>query len=122
MSETVLSCPHCPSTEVVIARTNPNACWVECANCGAKAASAPTRAEAVANWNRTVKRVQATVVDDGDTDFWKTVVHIYSNEHGDLPRCPHGYHLADWGGTALQPPCGCTLEDIFAKNYAEGRI
>jgi transcription elongation factor Elf1 len=118
MPENILSCPHCPSTEVVIARTNPNACWVECANCGATAKSAPTRAEAIANWNRTVERVQAVVADDGDTDYWKTVVRIYSDEYDDLPRCPHGNRVADWSGAVLQPPCGCSIESVFAQALA----
>ncbi len=79
---TILSCPFCGSTEVEIARTNPNACWVECAGCGAKADSAPTREEAIANWNKTVPRVSATVIDDGDADYWNTVAWIEARRDG----------------------------------------
>lgn len=47
-----LGCPFCPSFEVEICRTNPNACWVRCAQCGAEAQSHRTRRGAIANWNR----------------------------------------------------------------------
>lgn len=77
MNEVLLSCPFCGSRAVNIFRTNPNACWVECDSCGAKAESAPTRAEAIANWNRTEPRFTAEVVVlDDDQEYWESVKRI----------------------------------------------
>lgn len=47
-------CPFCGGKQVEIARTNENACWVECArySCGARTKSHATRAGGIANWNR----------------------------------------------------------------------
>jgi hypothetical protein len=27
----------------------------------------------------------------------------------ELPECPHGHNLCDWGANLLEPPCGCRL-------------
>ena len=50
-------CPFCGSKTVDVARTNPGACWIICARCGAESYTAPTREGAFKNWNkrRTVK-------------------------------------------------------------------
>lgn len=62
-------CPFCGSHEVEVARTNKNACWIECDACGASAKSAPTRNRAFANWNRRYHDdVPATIVEDMDKD------------------------------------------------------
>lgn len=77
MSEVLLSCPFCGSRAVNIFRTNSNACWVECDSCGAKAQSAQTRVEAIANWNRTEPRFTAEeIVIDGDQEYWESVKRI----------------------------------------------
>ncbi len=45
-------CPFCGSHEVQICRTNPQACWIRCDECGANAQPHPTRSGAIDNWNR----------------------------------------------------------------------
>ena len=69
-----IGCPFCGSVEVEICRTNPNACWVRCAQCGADAESARTRKEAVANWNRRSCKVcshmPAKIISDDDLERW----------------------------------------------------
>lgn len=52
MKETLKCCPFCGSHEVEVCRTNPRACWIRCASCGADAESRPTRRGAFSNWNR----------------------------------------------------------------------
>ena len=70
MSETIKCCPFCGSHEVEICRTNPQACWIRCADCGADADSHPTRKGAVANWNRRhYDETPAAVIDDGDKEY-----------------------------------------------------
>lgn len=64
-------CPFCGSVEVQVCRTNPNACWIRCAECGADAPSHRTRTGAFANWNRRDGMgLTAAVVDDDDKDRW----------------------------------------------------
>lgn len=70
MDEEIKGCPFCGSDEVEICRTNENACWVQCAECGADAESAPKREQALANWNRRANTQIAIVVDDQDEDGW----------------------------------------------------
>lgn len=66
-----LACPFCPSWEVEICRTNPNACWVRCAQCGADAQSHRTRTGAIANWNRRHNSLlRASIVSDDDRERW----------------------------------------------------
>lgn len=69
-----LGCPFCGGFEVDICRTNPNACWVRCANdeCGAETNSDRTRSGAIANWNRrSLPSLQtASIRDDDDRDRW----------------------------------------------------
>lgn len=71
-----LACPFCGSVEVDIARTNPNACWVECANeeCGATTHSHRTRTGAIKNWNRRTWAAHTTqtasIRHDDDRDRW----------------------------------------------------
>lgn len=67
--EKIYACPFCGSDKVEIARTNKDACWVECAEiqCSARTASAPLRADAIANWNRrAIPQILAIIVDDMD--------------------------------------------------------
>lgn len=72
-NEDIFSCPFCGNTNVEVARTNANACWICCddeTGCGAEAPSAKTRKGAIANWNRRQNRVlPATVVYDMDPEF-----------------------------------------------------
>lgn len=66
-------CPFCGSDRVDVARTNPNACWIRCANdeCGADAKSHRTRAGAFRNWNRRDGMgLTASIRDDDDKDRW----------------------------------------------------
>lgn len=67
-----LGCPFCVSYEVEIARTNPNACWVQCAHCGGRTASHRTRIGAIANWNlrsHSTPAATASIVRDDDRDW-----------------------------------------------------
>jgi Lar family restriction alleviation protein len=64
--ETLKSCPFCGSKRVEVARTNENACWIECEKCGAEAQHHPTRAGAFKNWNRRRKASVAKIVWDMD--------------------------------------------------------
>ena len=65
--EKIKCCPFCGSKKVDVARTNEQACWVECAKCGAQTDSAPTRRKAISNWNKRTKSVShAKVVWDMD--------------------------------------------------------
>jgi Lar family restriction alleviation protein len=50
--EFIKCCPFCGAHEVAICRTNKDACWVRCDECGAESESAKTRKKAIANWNR----------------------------------------------------------------------
>lgn len=68
-----LGCPFCGRFEVDINRTNPNACWVSCADCGAEAPSHRTRNGAIANWNRRETKANyttASIRDDDDREHW----------------------------------------------------
>jgi hypothetical protein len=73
MAEVIYNCPFCGSVEVEIARTNPGACWVSCANykCDAETSSRKTRRGAIAVWNKRVSTIdvrEATVVYDMDKE------------------------------------------------------
>ncbi len=69
--EKILRCPFCGSDEIEICRTNENACWIRCAKCGADAPPSNTREQAISNWNKRYRgNMTATIVDDGDKDFW----------------------------------------------------
>lgn len=64
-------CPFCGSDEVEVCRTNPNACWIRCARCGADAPSHRTRSGAFRNWNRRDGLgYTASIVSDDDKDRW----------------------------------------------------
>ena len=70
-----LGCPFCGGFEVNICRTNPNACWVECANetCGAQTNSRRSRTDAIAVWNRRAHPGMgpvASIKEDDDRDRW----------------------------------------------------
>lgn len=69
-TEKIKSCPFCGSKKLEVARTNPNACWITCANdnCGAESKSHPTRAGAIRKWNRRYKAAttETTIVYDMD--------------------------------------------------------
>ena len=45
-------CPFCGSHSVRICRTNPDACWISCTECGAEAEGHKTKSGAIRNWNR----------------------------------------------------------------------
>lgn len=68
MSEELKCCPFCGSDEVDVVRTHHDACWIECAECGAEAESDPTREVAFANWNRRADKggVFAKILEDDD--------------------------------------------------------
>ena len=69
--EHIKDCPFCGSVSVDICRTNPNACWVRCAECGADAPSHRTRTGALKNWNtRDGLGYTATIRDDDDKERW----------------------------------------------------
>lgn len=63
-------CNSCGSHEVEVCRTNPGACWVRCADCGAETESHPTRKGAIKNWNRRhYDDVPAVIVWDQDQEL-----------------------------------------------------
>ena len=65
--EEILACPFCGADKVEICRTNKNACWVTCAECGAESEHAKKRVDAIANWNRRYfERGLATVTWDDE--------------------------------------------------------
>jgi Lar family restriction alleviation protein len=71
-SDDILTCPFCGGYEVCVCRTNGNACWIACDDCGAEAPSSPTRIGAIKNWNRREcdHDQRAVIVDDMDVE-WK---------------------------------------------------
>jgi Lar family restriction alleviation protein len=71
MKEFLLGCPFCGSDEVEIARTNPHACWVECAHCGVGSPCHRHRKAAIRIWNTRASFVssQATITDDDDATW-----------------------------------------------------
>lgn len=67
MATRIKCCPFCGSHEVHLCRTNPHACWVRCAGCGADAESNAKRSRAIENWNRRYQDDKpATIVEDDD--------------------------------------------------------
>lgn len=69
MREYINCCPFCGSDEVEICRTNKQACWVRCANCGADAPSHRYRKKAIFTWNQRFNNTQsAKIVDDQDAE------------------------------------------------------
>ncbi len=67
--EKIKCCPFCGSAKVDIARTNVNACWVECAECGGQTQSRKHREAAIALWNiRFDKLSYAEIVQDDDLE------------------------------------------------------
>lgn len=64
MAELIKCCPFCGSHEVEVARTNPNACWINCAICGTEAESDKTRKGAIANWNRRYYDDKPSIITD----------------------------------------------------------
>jgi hypothetical protein len=69
--EKLLACPYYGCQQVQICRTNAQACWVSCENCGAESESNKDRRVALLNWNRRVREeLPAEVVEDGDKEFW----------------------------------------------------
>ena len=70
MNEKIIPCPYCGGKTVQVCRTNENACWIQCAECGAESPSAKTRAGAISNWNQRRKvKGYAEIVDDGDAEY-----------------------------------------------------
>lgn len=71
MKEKILPCPFCGCVEVEVCRTNPRACWIRCAGCGADAESNRTRKIAIENWNRRFpdyNLTEAVIISDDDRD------------------------------------------------------
>lgn len=66
MKESLMCCPFCGHLEVEVCRTNPKACWIRCASCGADAESAPKRKGAFSNWNRRSVAREGRMLDDDD--------------------------------------------------------
>lgn len=67
VTEQIKCCPFCGSHDVEVNRTNAQACWIQCADCGAEAETHPTRSGAIANWNRRhYDDTPAVVVEDTD--------------------------------------------------------
>lgn len=67
--ENIYSCPFCGSGEIHVCRTNKNACWIRCDNCGADAESSKTRKKAIKNWNRREPtNSYSNIVEDDDKD------------------------------------------------------
>ena len=65
--EKIRFCPFCASLRVDICRTNKNACWVECSDCGARTQSHKHRESAIALWNtRAVNYPLADILDDDE--------------------------------------------------------
>ena len=62
-------CPFCGSHVVDLARTNDNACWVECSQCGAHTESHRDRAGAITLWNGRVNDDNKTTTVDYDQDY-----------------------------------------------------
>ena len=63
--EKIKPCPFCGLKKVEICRTNPQACWVRCYNCGADAPSDSNRKIAIRIWNkRPVAIGFAKIIDD----------------------------------------------------------
>jgi len=68
-AEGIKPCPFCGSTEVMVCRTNPHACWVQCAECLGRADSKCRREDAIAAWNgRPDVQGYATIVEDDDDE------------------------------------------------------
>ena len=66
----IKSCPFCACQGVEICRTNENACWIRCGDCGADSESHKTKAGAIKNWNRrNHDYVNAVILYDGDADY-----------------------------------------------------
>jgi Lar family restriction alleviation protein len=67
--EIIKCCPFCGSDEVEVCRTNKNAYWIRCGECGADAESHRTRKRAINNWNRRIYNdIPSTITDDQDKD------------------------------------------------------
>ena len=68
----IYNCPFCGSKRVKVCRTNDNACWIRCSDCGTDAKSGKTREEAFNNWNRRCPFItDAEIIDDQDLDYYK---------------------------------------------------
>jgi len=67
--ELILTCPFCGHDEIVICRTNKNACWVRCDNCGTDGKVFSKRKDAIKFWNKTFLRTDdAHIIDDQDKE------------------------------------------------------
>ena len=65
--EKIKCCPFCGCRSVEVCRTNENACWLSCYDCGAEAESHPNREVAISYWNRrTIYDADATIVHDDE--------------------------------------------------------
>ena len=66
-TEKIKCCPFCGGHEVIVCRTNPNACWIRCDACLSEAKSHKTRKGAIALWNRRYyDDVPAVIIEDDD--------------------------------------------------------
>ena len=62
------SCPFCGCQQLIVCRTNPNACWVRCDNCGAESGSKKKRKAALTRWNSRSSPFDAVIIADDDKD------------------------------------------------------
>ena len=68
--EFIKGCPFCGSNKVNVCRTNRNACWIECDECGGSSESAKFRILAIGNWNqRSLGAGPVIIVNDLDAEF-----------------------------------------------------
>jgi Lar family restriction alleviation protein len=68
MSERILSCPFCGSTELSFCRTNKYACWIACNSCGGESNSTEKREDAIQIWNTRFPEQEAKIVDDDEVE------------------------------------------------------
>jgi len=71
MSDIIKCCPFCGSKCVEVARTNKDACWICCADCGSESNSHKTREGAIKIWNERHEDngSPSLIVDDMDKDY-----------------------------------------------------
>lgn len=71
MKEIIKCCPFCGSHTVDICRTNENACWVSCTECGGETKSDKTRKQAIKNWNKRYYDDAPSAIEDDDDAEWR---------------------------------------------------
>ena len=66
--EQIKPCPFCGAHAVDVARTNKNACWIECVECDARTQGHKTRRGAIALWNHRAAPEWTTSIIECDMD------------------------------------------------------